>query len=77
MPFDNLPKHVLHLLLAVPQLQDPPPSDAVELFNRLLAEARSCTGPNSLVHEIPELGPDARREELFLWTSQLSVVCGP
>jgi hypothetical protein len=73
MPVDNLSKHVAHLLLTVPGLDDPPSSDAIELFNRFLAEARTCRGPNSLVHEIPELGLDARREDLFLWVRQLSV----
>jgi hypothetical protein len=73
MPLDNLSSHVLHLLLTVQSLSDPPPKDAIELFNRFLAETRASRGPNSLAHEIPELGSDTPREQLFLWTRQLSV----
>jgi hypothetical protein len=73
MSLDKLSEHVLYLTLTVSGLSDPPPPDAIDLFNRFLAEARTRRGPNSLAQEIPELGPDARREELFLWTHQLSV----
>ena len=77
MPLDKLARHVLELGATVPGLPDPPPSDAIDLFNNFLAEPRLCQGPNSLVHEIPELGADARRDDLFLWTCQLRVAVRP
>jgi hypothetical protein len=73
MSVGKLYKHVLYLCLSVNGLPDPPPGDAIELFNRLLAEARPRCGTASLVHEIPELGSDARRVDLLLWTNQLMV----
>jgi hypothetical protein len=69
--------HVFELLITLPGLGDPAPADAIKLFNRLLAEARSDRGPRSLVHEIPEQDSDAGRDELILWSNQLRVALGP
>lgn len=72
----RLHEHVFQLLLTVVGLGNPPPADAIDLFNKLLAEARSCCGPRSLVHEIPEQEPSAGRDELILWTNQLWAALG-
>jgi hypothetical protein len=73
MALNNLNGHLMALMTTVIGGQDPPPAAAIDLFNRLLAEARSRLGPNSLVHEIPDQGPDAGRGELILWANQLLV----
>jgi hypothetical protein len=67
-----LSDHAAYLSLNARSLPDPPPSDAIDLFNRLLARARARLGPGSLVQEIPELDPDTPREVLVLWAFQLS-----
>jgi hypothetical protein len=73
----KLRDHVSQLLVTVVSLGDPPPAGAIDLFNKLLADARSSSGPRSLVHEIPDQGTDAGRDELILWTSQLWAALGP
>jgi len=67
---ENLDSHVKELYWTVLHLRDPP-EDAYELLNRFVDEARMRKGPGSLVHEIPELGPDASRAQLILWVQQL------
>jgi hypothetical protein len=73
MALDNLKGHLMALMTTVIGGGDPPPAAAIDLFNRLLEEARSRLGPNSLVHEIPDQGPDTGRGELLLWANQLLV----
>jgi hypothetical protein len=73
MAMDNLNGHVMGLMTTLIGGGDPPPAAAIDLFNRLVADARSRLGPSSLVHEIPDQGPEARRDELILWANQLQV----
>jgi hypothetical protein len=73
MARDNLNSHVLGLMATLIGGCDPPPPAASELFNTLLAEARSRLGARSLVHEIPDQTPSAGRDELILWVNQLQV----
>lgn len=70
---DNLKGHLMALMTTLIGGGDPPPAAAIDLFNRLLEEARSRLGPGSLVHEIPDQRPDAGRGELILWANQLLV----
>jgi hypothetical protein len=74
---DKLTEHVRALRVTVMGLPDPPPSDAIDLFNKFLDVARLCKGPRSLAHEIPDQGPDASRAEIILWANQLLVALSP
>jgi hypothetical protein len=62
----------MYLCLSARSLPDPPPPDAIDLFNSLLARARARLGQDSLAKEIPELDPQTPRAVLILWAFQLS-----
>jgi hypothetical protein len=71
MQFDTVLQHLSALRMSLTPLQDPPPLAAVDLFNRLLGEARKCPIRDYLVDEIPDADPDISRAELIMWIGQV------
>jgi hypothetical protein len=59
------------LRMSLTGLQDPLPPAAVDLFNRLLEEARKCPTRDYLVDEIPHADPEISRAELIMWIGQM------
>jgi hypothetical protein len=53
---NNLLEHVRAFHTSLLRLRDPVPPRVVELFNRLLEDARSRSGRGSVGHEIPFAG---------------------